>query len=65
MKLRGKTRYYTKYSAEYHVFPATFHVLSRKVGYLWDSAPPGIIFSTKASGLMFNQYNDNRGVLAS
>ena len=23
----------------YHVFPATFHVISRKVGYLWDSVP--------------------------
>ena len=25
------------YSAQYHVFPATFHVTSRKVEYLWDS----------------------------
>ena len=26
-----------KCSALYHVFPATFHVISRKVDYLWDS----------------------------
>ena len=26
-----------KYSAQYHVFPATFSVVSRKVGYLLDS----------------------------
>ena len=32
-----KTRYITKYSAKYHVFPATFHVISRKSDYLWDS----------------------------
>ena len=24
------------YSAYYHVFPTTFHVISRKVDYLWD-----------------------------
>ena len=28
---------YMKYSAQYHVFPATFHVISRKIEYLWDS----------------------------
>ena len=27
-----------KYSALYHVFPATFHVISWKIGFLWDSA---------------------------
>ena len=32
-----KTRYCMKYSAWYHVFPATFHVLSRKIDFLWDS----------------------------
>ena len=40
MKCRGKpdtTVLYMNYSAEYHVFPATFHVISRKVDYLWDS----------------------------
>ena len=26
------------FSALYHVFPATFHVISRKVDYLWASA---------------------------
>ena len=26
-----------KYSAKYHVFPAIFLVISRKVGFLWDS----------------------------
>ena len=26
-----------KYSAEYHVFHATFHVISRKVDFHWDS----------------------------
>ena len=25
------------YSAWYHVFPATFHVISQKVNYLWES----------------------------
>ena len=25
------------YSAYYHVFPATFHVIPRKVDYFWDS----------------------------
>ena len=29
---------YMKYSAYYHVFLATFPVLSRKIDYLWDSA---------------------------
>ena len=33
-----KTRYYTKYSAKYLVFPATFRVICRKIDYLWDSA---------------------------
>ena len=28
-----------KYSMEYPVFPATFHVISRKIDFLWDSAP--------------------------
>ena len=32
-----KTWYHMKYSAEYHVFPASFQVISRKVDYLWDS----------------------------
>ena len=27
-----------KYSALYHVFPATFHVISRKVDFRWESA---------------------------
>ena len=31
-----------KYSAQYHVFPATFHVISRKINYLWNSE--GIYF---------------------
>ena len=26
-----------KNSAVYHVFPATFHVISRKIDFLWDS----------------------------
>ena len=26
-----------KYSAQYHVFSATFHVISRKIDFLWDS----------------------------
>ena len=26
-----------KYSVYYHVFPATFHVISRKIDFLWDS----------------------------
>ena len=26
-----------KYSAVYHVFPATFHVISRKIDFLWNS----------------------------
>ena len=26
-----KTLYFVKYSAKYHVFPATFHVISRTV----------------------------------
>ena len=26
-----------KYSALYHGFPATFHVISRKIDFLWDS----------------------------
>ena len=30
-------RYYMKYSALYLVFPATFHVISRKINYPWDS----------------------------
>ena len=29
-----------KYSAQYLVFPATFHVISRKIDYLWDSVWP-------------------------
>ena len=28
-----------KYSVQYLVFPATFQVISRKIDYLWDSAP--------------------------
>ena len=28
-----------KYLAQYLVFPATIHVTSRKIGYLWNSAP--------------------------
>ena len=35
-----KTIYYTNYSAQYLVFPATFGVISRKIDYLSDSAPP-------------------------
>ena len=31
------------YSAQYHVVPATFHVISRKVDYLWDSED-GVFF---------------------
>ena len=35
MKCRGKRyMYYMKYSAKYHVFPASFYVLSRKIDYL-------------------------------
>ena len=30
-----------KYSEEYHDFPATFHVISRKVDFLWDSVVHG------------------------
>ena len=26
-----------KYSTQYYIFPATFHVISRKNDYLWDS----------------------------
>ena len=29
--------YFVKYSALYHVFHTTFHCISRKVDYLWDS----------------------------
>ena len=36
-EMQRKTRYYLKYSAQYHVFPATFHVKSRKIDFLWDS----------------------------
>ena len=25
------------YSVKYHVIPTTFHVISRKIAYLWDS----------------------------
>ena len=32
-----KTRYHTKYSAKYLVFPPTFRAISRKIDYLWDS----------------------------
>ena len=32
-----KTRYNMKYSAQYHVFPATFDAISWKINYLWDS----------------------------
>ena len=28
---------YTKYSAKYFVFPATFRVIFRKIDYVWDS----------------------------
>ena len=34
----SKTRYYMKYSALHLVFPIRFHVISRKIDYLWDSA---------------------------
>ena len=38
MKCRGKPdMYYLKYYAKYHAFLATFHVVLRKVDYLWDS----------------------------
>ena len=37
--MRRKTRYYVKYSAQYLVFPASIHVTSRKIDYLWNSAP--------------------------
>ena len=37
MKCRGKHDNYMIYSALYHVFPATFHVISRTVDFLWDS----------------------------
>ena len=32
-----KTRYYMKYSVQYHFFHTTFYVLSRKINYFWDS----------------------------
>ena len=35
--MQKKTRYYTKYSALYLVFAATFHVISRKNDNFWDS----------------------------
>ena len=39
MKCRRKPdTSYMNYSEQYHVFAATFHVISRKVDYLWDSA---------------------------
>ena len=37
------TLYNMKYSAQYHVFPASFHVTSRKVDFFWDSAPNVIV----------------------
>ena len=35
--MRSSEKRDTTYSAKYHVFPDTFHVISRKVDYLWDS----------------------------
>ena len=32
------TRYYMKYSTYYRVFTGIFHVISRKINYLSDSA---------------------------
>ena len=36
-EIERKPWYYMNYSAKYQVFPATFHVISRKVDYLCDS----------------------------
>ena len=36
-----KPRYYMKYSAQYLVFPATFHVISWKIYFFWDSVGEG------------------------
>ena len=33
-----------KFSAQYHVFPATFHVIYRKIYFLWDSGHRGSQF---------------------
>ena len=41
--MEWKTWYYMNYSPEYHVFPATFHDISRKINFLWDSV---FIFTT-------------------
>ena len=42
-----------KYSAQYHVSPATFHVISRKVEYLWDSVGHTHEIIKQLSCLMF------------
>ena len=46
MKCRGKrdtSVLYMKYSAQYLVFPATFHFISRKIDFLWDSVKSTVV----------------------
>ena len=42
------------FSAQYHVFPATFHVISRKVDYLWDSV--GVCLITRVKVLIYGPF---------
>ena len=46
MKCRGKrdtSVLYMKYSAQYLVFPATFHFISRKIDFLRDSVKSTVV----------------------
>ena len=44
-----------KYSAYYLGFPATFHVISRKIDYLWDSEENGSITIVTTKIFIFTQ----------
>ena len=50
-----------KYSAQYHVFPSTFHVLSRKIDFLWDIVYSFLDSLELSSRLQVNIILSNQG----
>ena len=51
MKCKVKPETIHENSTYYHVFPATFHVILRKVDYLWDSVHCTVVNPKKTSPL--------------
>ena len=50
-----------KYSAQYHVFPSSFHVLSRKIDFLWDSVQSFLDSLELSSRLQVNVILSSQG----